>query len=226
LAHIASAHGQGVWRFWHADPMRRFRNPEGRLLGCFWMRDCFWGVGSCFSASMPAALPFTRGLIGLAHVWRLMDWLDGHGRVPSSSCDGRDRDECTKHFDLLRGVWAARKPSSLVTVRPTASASLNIQLAKQFRQKPVRSIISMFCTSVRLRKWLTTRRNTAASSSIRVLSSIVVKVLRNTRQKLPRPLGAIPLDQADGIRRLNKRWWQRTIILLADVGFGLAASVA
>jgi hypothetical protein len=65
-----------------------------------------------------------------------------------------------------------------------------------------------FCTSVRLRKWLTTRRNTAASSSIRVLSSIVVKVLRNTRHKLPRPLGAIPLDQADGIRRLNKRWWQ------------------
>jgi hypothetical protein len=37
---------------------------------------------------------------------------------------------------------------------------------------------------------------------------------------------AIPLDQGDGIRRLNKRWWQRTIILLADVGFGLAASVA
>jgi hypothetical protein len=60
----------------------------------------------------------------------------------------------------------------------------------------------------RLRKWLTTRRNTAASSSIRVLSSIVIKVLRNTRHKLPRPLGAIPLDQADGIRRLNKRWWQ------------------
>ena len=36
-------------------------------------------------------LPFTHGLIGLAHVRRLMDWLDGHGRVLSSSCDGRDR---------------------------------------------------------------------------------------------------------------------------------------
>jgi hypothetical protein len=30
-----------------------------------------------------------------------MDWLDGHGRVLSSSCDGRDRDECTNHFDAV-----------------------------------------------------------------------------------------------------------------------------
>src|ERR1700722_13116891 len=71
--------------------------------------------------------------------------------------------------------YTASRHVSLVMARPMASASLNIQLAKQLRQKPARSIISTFCTSVRLRRWSTRRRNTAASSSVRVLSSIVIK---------------------------------------------------
>src|ERR1035437_4352058 len=41
----------------------------------------------------------------------------------------------------------------------------------QLRQKPARFIRSIFCTSVRSRRCATSRRNAAASSSVRVFSS-------------------------------------------------------
>src|SRR5947199_411637 len=56
-------------------------------------------------------------------------------------------------------------------VAPLASAASFSQLERQLRQKPARFIRSMFWTSVRARRCSTRRRNTAASSSVRVLSS-------------------------------------------------------
>src|SRR6185295_7106350 len=56
--------------------------------------------------------------------------------------------------------------------RPFSSAASFIQFDRQLRQKPARFIMSMFCTSVRDRRCSTSRRYTAASSSVRVLSSI------------------------------------------------------
>ena len=65
----------------------------------------------------------------------------------------------------LRGSRPCRAPT------PVLSASSFIQLDRQLRQKPARFIRSMFCTSVRVRRCSTRRRKTAASSSVRVLSS-------------------------------------------------------
>src|SRR6185295_8107447 len=61
---------------------------------------------------------------------------------------------------------------SLLMARPFSSAASFIQFDRQLRQKPARFIMSMFCTSVRLRRCSTRRRYTAASSSVRVLSSM------------------------------------------------------
>src|SRR5262249_38745494 len=66
--------------------------------------------------------------------------------------------------------------SSLDIGTPRASAASFIQFDKQLRQKPARFIRSRFCTSVRLRKCSTRRRNAAASSSVRVLSSSAMAV--------------------------------------------------
>ena len=52
-----------------------------------------------------------------------------------------------------------------------ASAASFSQFDRQFRQKPARFIRSIFCTSVRSRRCLTSVRNAAASSSVRVASS-------------------------------------------------------
>src|SRR5215510_6740431 len=67
--------------------------------------------------------------------------------------------------------YTASRLSSLLSATPLASAASFIQLDRQLRQKPARFIRSMFCTSVRPRRCSTSRRNTAASSSVRVLSS-------------------------------------------------------
>src|SRR5712692_1277493 len=64
--------------------------------------------------------------------------------------------------------------SSLDIGTPRASAASFIQLDRQLRQKPARFIRSRFCTSVRTRKCSTRRRNAAASSSVRVLSSSAI----------------------------------------------------
>ena len=55
---------------------------------------------------------------------------------------------------------------------PRSSAASRYQRDRQLRQKPARFIRSIFCTSVRSRRCATSRRKVAASSSVRVLSSI------------------------------------------------------
>src|SRR5205823_1093852 len=55
---------------------------------------------------------------------------------------------------------------------PLPSAASRYQRDRQLRQNPARFIRSMFCTSVRSRRCATSVRNAAASSSVRVLSSI------------------------------------------------------
>src|SRR5258708_35320562 len=67
---------------------------------------------------------------------------------------------------------------------PLASASSLSQLDRQLRQKPARFIRSIFWTSVRERRCSTRRRNTAASSSVLVLSSIVMTVISLFRASL------------------------------------------
>src|SRR6516165_7896151 len=57
------------------------------------------------------------------------------------------------------------------------SASSRYHRERQFRQKPAKFIRSMFWTSVLSRKCSTRRRNVAASSSVRVLSSIAISSL-------------------------------------------------
>src|SRR5215475_11558907 len=74
--------------------------------------------------------------------------------------------------------------SSLVIGTPRASAASFIQFDKQLRQKPARFIKSMFCTSVRARKCSTRRRNAAASSSVRVLSSSAIAGSFQLRSKV------------------------------------------
>src|ERR1700716_1897088 len=60
---------------------------------------------------------------------------------------------------------------------PLASAAPLSQFDRQLRQKPARFIRSMFWTSVRERRCSTRRRNTAASSSVLVLSSGVMAMI-------------------------------------------------
>src|SRR3712207_2071683 len=55
---------------------------------------------------------------------------------------------------------------------PRSSAPSRYQRLRQFRQNPARFIMSMFCTSVRARRCSTSLRKAAASSSVRVFSSI------------------------------------------------------
>src|SRR5712672_994955 len=55
---------------------------------------------------------------------------------------------------------------------PRAPASSRYQRDRQLRQKPAKFIRSMFCTSVRSCRCATRRRKAAASSSVRVLSSM------------------------------------------------------
>src|SRR5712671_1666942 len=66
---------------------------------------------------------------------------------------------------------------------PLASASSLSQLDRQLRQKPARFISSMFWTSVRERRCSTRRRNTAASSSVLVLSSVVMAMISLLKQE-------------------------------------------
>src|SRR6516165_12571756 len=63
------------------------------------------------------------------------------------------------------------------SARPRSSASARYHFDRQFRQKPARFIRSMFWTSVRSRRCSTRRRKVAASSSMRVLSSIAISSL-------------------------------------------------
>ena len=65
---------------------------------------------------------------------------------------------------------------------PASSAASRYQRLRQFRQNPARFIMSMFCTSVRSRRCSTRRRNAAASSSVRVLSSICGAVMTGLLQ--------------------------------------------
>src|SRR6195952_5492072 len=67
---------------------------------------------------------------------------------------------------------------------PLASASSLSQFDRQLRQKPARFIRSMFWTSVRERRCSTRRRNTAASNSVLVLSSVVMAVISLFAQEL------------------------------------------
>src|SRR5680860_1732144 len=62
--------------------------------------------------------------------------------------------------------------SSLPSAMPRSSAASRYQVERQLRQKPARSIRSIFWTSVRSRKCSTNRRKAAASSSVLVFSSI------------------------------------------------------
>src|SRR5438270_794688 len=61
--------------------------------------------------------------------------------------------------------------------KPVALASARYHFDRQLRQKPARFIKSMFWTSVRSRRCSTRRRKVAASSSVRVLSSIATSKL-------------------------------------------------
>ena len=77
-------------------------------------------------------------------------------------------------------------------------------------RSPARFIMSMFCTSVRSRRCSTRRRNAAASSSVRVLSSIcgaVMTGLLSTGLKMarPAPLRHTPA-RADGRRAKPMVW--------------------
>src|SRR4026209_2051551 len=62
--------------------------------------------------------------------------------------------------------------SSLLSDTPLAAAASWYQFPRQLRQKPASSMRSIFCTSLRSRKCSTRRRNAAASSSVRICSSI------------------------------------------------------
>src|SRR6185436_4917835 len=79
-----------------------------------------------------------------------------------------------------------------------------IQLPRQLRQKPARFIRSMFCTSVRERRCSTSRRNTAASSSVWVFGSSGMGIFLDNRAE-DRRSGRGPLlilqRQADVIFR-------------------------
>ena len=98
-----------------------------------------------------------------------------------SACARLFRRRLAGPWPLLSGAWssiprtACRRSSRgsrpWTSVTPRASAASFIQLDRQLRQKPARFIRSMFCTSVRARRCSTRRRNAAASSSVRVLSS-------------------------------------------------------
>src|SRR4051812_15229078 len=80
--------------------------------------------------------------------------------------------------------YIASRLSSLVIDVPLASAASLSQFDRQLRQKPARFIRSMFCTSLRERRCSTRRRNTAASSSVLVLSSVVMPMALSRTQEV------------------------------------------
>src|SRR5262249_16203864 len=93
---------------------------------------------------------------------------------------------------------------SLVSATPLASAASFIQLPRQLRQKPARFIRSMFCTSVRARRCSTSRRNTAASSSVWVLLSRAItgsSLMSHQDRRAARGQLVILQGQADVILR-------------------------
>src|SRR5437660_1947979 len=98
--------------------------------------------------------------------------------------------------------YTASRVSSLESATPLESAASFIQLDRQLRQKPARFIRSMFCTSVRARRCSTRRRNTAASGSVWVLSSMsaFLKVSPEDKREWPVPL-LVLWRQADIVLR-------------------------
>src|SRR5579875_2475696 len=69
-----------------------------------------------------------------------------------------------------------RRASGSAIVMPFSAAASRYQRDRQLRQNPARFIRSMFWTSVRSRRCATRRRKVAASSSMRVLSSMPLSV--------------------------------------------------
>src|SRR5262249_39408360 len=115
---------------------------------------------------------------------------------------------------------------------PRSSAAARYHFDRQLRQNPARFIRSIFCTSTRSRKCCTSLRKAAASSSVRVLSSIgfsrlcrlesILDLARRRTRGWSNQNGALLLGKLGVGKRQQKIGMVEPVLLVGADGFEAA----